>query len=184
MTQVLTQPIPENAGESRLTSALPENPLLNSTMFSLANNQSPNMNIQNQSRKGEAGTMPKIANRTLNDSAECERGSRLNKMLHLGQNKNSVVANSTHKKKFNIIDKGEGMRIKTSPAIPRKKNGKPLKNVTNAEFSATGSAAPRNREFTMVYANKDSTVDGYFPDTAVAMTPLAGPGTNKHSTQK
>lgn len=45
MTQVLTVPIPENAGESRLTSALPDNPLLNSTMFSVANNQSPNMNI-------------------------------------------------------------------------------------------------------------------------------------------
>ena len=179
MNQVLTVPIPENAGESRLTSLLPENPLLNSTMFSLANNRSPNMNIQNQSRKGE--TMPEIANRTQVDPMEYERGSRLNKMLHLGQNKHSVVAPSTHKKRLNI-EKTEGMRIKTSPAVPRKKNGKNLQNVRkDAEFaSVTGTAAPRNREYAYVSANKDSTVEGYSPaDHDMAMTPNAAPSSKK-----
>ena len=76
------------------------------------------------------------------------------------------------------------MRIKTSPAVQRKKNGKNLKNVKqDAEYvSATGSAAPRNREYAFVTANKDSTVDGYFPtDNAMALTPLAAPTSKKHS---
>lgn len=100
-------------------------------------------------------------------------------MLHLGQNKHSVVANSTHKKKLNL-EKADGMRIKTSPAVPRKKNGKNLKNVKqDAEFvSVTGSAAPRNREIPFVLKNKDSTIDGYFP-TDNAMTPLAAPISKK-----
>ena len=110
---------------------------------------------------------------------EYERGSRLNKMLHLGQNKHSVAPNSTYKKKLNI-EKGEGMRIKTSPAVPRKKNG--VKNKLKNEVdivSVTGYAAPRSREYPLVTTNNaDSTVDGYFPtttDNAMARTPLAAP---------
>lgn len=101
--------------------------------------------------------MPLIVNRDPNDSMAYERGSELNKTLHLGQNKNSVVANSSHKKRLMNIEKLENMRIKTSPAMPRKKNSKKAK-IDNAEFvSVTGYAGLKQHDYPRIGAHKEST---------------------------